>query len=156
VTTTYPSRLGPTAFGLGLYAVADLPSGTAVERFEGPVVCYHEVPESERLFAILIGEDRWLIPCGAARHINHSCAPNCWIDDGLRIVTRRPVRAGEELCFAYNWIHPGEDPARFSWDPRWSFRCGCRSPGCQGMIDRYRVAGANNSPPLRGRGGAGG
>jgi hypothetical protein len=141
------SRLGPNAFGLGLYAAADLPAGAAVERFEGPVVRYGELPESEVRFAILIGEDRWLIPRGAARHVNHSCDPNCRVDEALRIVTRRPVAAGQELCFAYNWIHPEEraafarDPARFFWDPRWSFRCRCGEPRCQGTIDRYRLAG---------------
>jgi len=162
VAAGYPSRLGSNAFGVGLYAVTDLPAGAAVERFEGPVVRYGEVPESELRFAILIGEDRWLIPRGAARHVNHSCNPNCRVDEALRIVTRRPVQAGEELCFAYNWIHPEEraafagDPARFSWDRRWTFRCRCGESRCQGTIDRYRIEEEEmvevRTVPAKGRG----
>ena len=128
----FPSRVVTNQCGQALVAERDLPVGTAVARFAGPLVPASAVPESEACYALWLSEDEWLIPTSTARYANHSCAPNCRVNDDLVMLTVLPVRAGEELTFSYNTVYPGEVPP--PWDPRWSFDCLCGAEGCQGRV----------------------
>jgi uncharacterized protein len=58
--------------------------------------------------------------------VNHSCSPNCEIDeiDGrIFIRTRRNLKAGEELTYDY-WLYDGDDEAP----------CHCGSKRCRGSM----------------------
>src|SRR5262245_28471848 len=96
-TTAYPSLVDRTPIGNGLIATETLEEGTVVERLEGRVVPYTKIPEIELRNAYEIDEDRWMVPQSDARHINHSCDPNCYISVKLDVVTSRKVLKGEEL-----------------------------------------------------------
>lgn len=138
----YPSILGANTYGKALFAARDLPAGTAVERFTGPVVPYSAVPDEEIRYALLVRDDEWMICPGNARYVNHSCEPNCKIGPELVIQTLRPVKKGEELTISYNSLSRGEyedNPGFYFWDPRWNFDCRCGSPGCPGRIEGYNV-----------------
>ena len=131
-------------FGQCLRAACDVPVGTLVETFSGPVMPYADVPEAEVRHALLLDGDRWLVPESDARYINHACEPNCRIEPGSRVVTTQAVQAGEEFTINYHRVTAAEmreDPAAFFWDPRWSFDCACGSPACVGRVDGYRMDG---------------
>jgi hypothetical protein len=136
----YPSALRETSYGTGLFATEDLPADRGVERFSGAIVPYRLIPDDEKIYALLVHGDEWLVTGTAARFINHSCAPNCRIAPSLEVRTTRPVRRGEELTISYDRVGRDEyrqHPEYYFWDPRWTFRCQCGSPGCPGVIDRY-------------------
>lgn len=86
-------------------------------------------------YVLILDNGEMLVPTSDARYMNHSCEPNCKINDDLTVETVREVHAGEELTFCYNITRDGEDPG--SWDPRWTFTCRCGSPRCQGVVDKY-------------------
>ena len=137
----FPSRLLQNHIGECVVATADLPEGTLVERFEGPVVAWGEVPDDEVVYVISFEPHRWLIPRAPARFINHSCEPNCMVRPNGDVVTTRPVSAGAELTIPYDWADAAElarHPDHYFWDPRWSFDCRCGTPGCRGRIAAYR------------------
>lgn len=144
-----PSRTATTRAGTGLVATRGLDAGTVVERFDGPVMKFAEIPEGEITYALLFDGDDWIVPVGPARFLNHSCDPNCVVTDTRDVVTARRVSAGEELTILYNgatmaeWLAGG--PGAFFWDDRWTFRCVCGSPRCIGTIDRYVVSGAGDA-----------
>lgn len=134
VNANYPSCVVELSYGKGLAATRTLRAGEVVERFVGPIVSYSEVPESEKLFVLWVGPDKWLIPLPAcnARHINHSCEPNCALSTSREIVTRRAIKANEQLTISYNVsTEDGE------WDAAWSFKCHCKHYRCQGIINGY-------------------
>jgi len=65
---------------------------------------------------------------GVAAFINHSCDPNCEVEEvgGRILITAvRNIAAGEELTYDYN-LYDGEpdDPAR----------CSCGSTNCRGSM----------------------
>lgn len=136
----YPSEVKDIKYGKCLIATKDLKPNVIVEKFEGLIVKYKEIPENEIIYGIDIStnynEDKWMITKSNAKFTNHSCDPNCKIDDNLNIVTIKPVKKGEELTFSYNIIE--EDASKFPWDPRWTFKCQCKSKNCQKIIDRYK------------------
>lgn len=134
----FPSRVATTQCGKALVAAADLGAGRVVGRFSGHHCTAAELPESEICYALWLNDDEWLIPTSTARFANHSCDPNCKVNDDLEVVTIRAVRQGEELTFTYNRVYPGETPP--DWDPRWSFDCLCGAAECQRRIDGWTYA----------------
>ena len=103
-TTTYPSHVGETPIGLGLIAEETLEEEAVVEKLEGRVVPYAKIPESEIRNAFQVDDDRWIVPQNNARHLNHSCDPNCYISSNLDVIVLRRVYEGEELTIMYNEI----------------------------------------------------
>lgn len=139
----YPSRVVEDISHKGkeLVATEDLPRGIIVEKFEGPVIKYAKVPKDMIRYAIFVGDkkedDMWVVSKTNAIYANHSCNPNCRVDDSLNIVTLKPVKKGEELTYSYNSLCEGEKISDFVWDKRWNFVCKCGSKKCQKKIDRY-------------------
>ena len=76
---------------------------------------------------VALAVDRHLVlPAGTPNGAgNHSCDPNLWWADEVTLVTRRPVRAGEELTSDY---------ATSSDDPGFRMTCTCGSPLCRGVV----------------------
>ncbi len=150
---SYPSRIEDfPESGRGLVAAAPLPAGTAVARFEGEQRGWRDVPADAVRHAILVDGDTWVVPHSPARWINHSCAPNCTVDDGLTVWTTRPVAAGEQLTISYDRVALADwqdAPEAHFWDERWSFDCRCGAAGCVGRVDRYRVEGYEGDAEVR-------
>jgi hypothetical protein len=138
--------------GHGLFARQQLDVGVVVVRLGGRLVSSAELNvllasssgESGTGYVdtIAVYDDRHLVlPRGTAAHwCNHSCDPNLWHVGPYDLVTRRPIRAGEELTIDYG-TNSGAAGFRM--------RCRCGSPGCRSEItsndwrrpdlqDRYR------------------
>jgi len=131
----YPAKIGYSSYGKCLVAQRDLPIGIVVEHFEGNIVSRENIPVDEICYAILIDNDKWMIPISNARYLNHSCDSNCRVDDNLNVITIRSIKYNEELTIAYNIVYGNEDPGE--WDSRWTFICLCGAKNCQGIIDKY-------------------
>lgn len=78
--------------------------GTVVAAWGGRVRTRAEIDKLELSsnYALPIWGDIYLAETSEAElddadFVNHSCAPNCDIQNKLVMVTRRPIRAGEEL-----------------------------------------------------------
>ncbi|HEY1016448.1 MAG TPA: SET domain-containing protein-lysine N-methyltransferase [Herpetosiphonaceae bacterium] len=125
-------RVGPSPIhGRGLFAAAPFAAGetvmiwggdlyTAAELRDaklGPGWSYSQVDEDRFLFAPASDMDYF---------INHSCDPNIWLEDGLRLVARRPIAAGEELRGDYaTWDCESASPI----DP-----CQCGVASCRRVV----------------------
>ncbi len=129
------TRVQKCSYGKCVVANTKLDSDTIVQKYKGNIVIWEQVPINEICYAILIDNRNWMIIESDARYINHSCDPNCIINDNLEVITIRPVFKDEELTVRYNLVHNNENPG--SWDPRWSFKCLCGSKICQGNINKY-------------------
>ncbi|MFA6064328.1 MAG: SET domain-containing methyltransferase [archaeon] len=136
----YPSKVIKISYGKALVATKDLPAGTVVQKFEGEIMTYKEVPEDMVCHAICVGEeneDKWVVSKTDAIYANHACEPNCEVGDDLNIITIKEVKKDEELTFVYNELSPEEREAEFLWDKKWDFECKCGSKNCQGNINKY-------------------
>jgi hypothetical protein len=82
---------------------------------------------------IQVSEDTHVDNLGPLAYLNHSCAPNTFVDaERLEVRALRDVQASEELTLFY--------PAT-EWEMDQSFDCLCGSADCIG-----RIAGASALP----------
>ncbi len=60
-------------------------------------------------------------------YLNHSCDPNLWITDAIKMTARRDIAVGEEVTMDY---------ATHFDDPSWTMKnaCNCGSLNCRGTI----------------------
>jgi hypothetical protein len=62
--------------------------------------------------------------------VNHSCAPNLWVDtERQAMLALRPIASGEMLTFFY---------PQTEWELARPFRCRCGALHCLGRIDGAR------------------
>ena len=102
--------------GKGVFALAPIPKGERIIEYKGELITdaqadrrYSKLHENSAHTMLFSVDEKWVIDAtrkgNSARWINHSCAPNCEVDDeGLRIFidARRDIRPGEELTYDYN------------------------------------------------------
>ncbi|EEC17808.1 huntingtin interacting protein, putative [Ixodes scapularis] len=129
--------------GWGLRTVETLASGAFVMEYVGEVLTPEDFRKRVKQYArdnhqhyyfMALRSDEIIDATqkgNVSRFINHSCDPNCetqkWTVNGeLRIgfFTRRPLRAGEELTFDYQFQRYGKEAQK----------CYCESSKCRGFI----------------------
>ena len=76
----FPSRVVAGTHGRKLVADRDVPAGTRVAWFDGPVMAYAEVPAEEIRYVLWVGPDQWLIPITDARSEGCSRSRNAFTE----------------------------------------------------------------------------
>ncbi len=119
--------------GAGGFAKTDITAGTLVAEYAGERITKDESLRrceagNEYIFAL---DDEWdldgSVPWNQARYLNHSCKPNCVaerLDGRIWIMTRRNIRAGEELTFNYG----------YNLEDYREHECRCGAAGCVGYM----------------------
>ena len=130
--------------GRGVFALRRIPKGTRIIEYKGKLITdkeadrrysrMHEHSPHTMLFSL---EGGWVIDAtrrgNSARWINHSCAPNCEIEEeGQRIFieARRDIRLGDELTYDYN-LQIGEKHTKAA---KREHACFCRARRCRGTM----------------------
>jgi SET domain-containing protein len=130
--------------GRGVFALRRIPKGTRIIEYKGKLITdkeadrrysrVHEHSPHTMLFSL---EGGWVIDAtrrgNSARWINHSCAPNCDIEEeGQRIFieARRDIRLGDELTYDYN-LQIGEKHTKAA---KREHACFCRARRCRGTM----------------------
>ena len=103
-----PYRVGRSATGLGLFAIAVIEKGTFIIEYVGPKISndkVHHRRNTRYLFEVnsswtIDGSPRW----NTARYINHSCRPNAKavVSRGrIRIQATKRIKPGDEITYNY-------------------------------------------------------
>lgn len=133
--------------GRGLFAVEPVPAGVTVEVFGGRLVTDAELvavfaASSEYVDTLSVDVDLNLVLPGRtpAGFGNHCCDPNLWWGGDYSLITRRPLRVGDEATLDYGTITDASD---------FTMACSCGTSVCRGEVtgqdwrrtdlqDRYR------------------
>ena len=129
-----PSRI----HSVGVFTNAPVRKGTRLIEYTGKFLTPDEADRlyegAPRTYLYGLGDGKKIIDGeGIAAYLNHSCDPNCEIDEiknRAYIFAIRDIAAGEELLWDYN-LYDDDDPAP----------CHCGSPKCRGtMYSREWIA----------------
>ena len=129
---------------LGVFALRDIPRHTRLIEYKGERISHqeadgryakeHESSPHTMLFEV---NDQVVIDAtrqgNSARWINHSCAPNCEVEDEndrIFIRMRRDIRPGEELTYDYN-LQLGEPHTPAAEQ---AHACFCGARRCRGTM----------------------
>lgn len=129
-----PVRVAPSPIeGQGVFANRPFVWGETVLVLDTSRVVTEEDPirtekgEREDHLAFLAGGEKFLLP-EPERHLNHCCDPNAYLrtlDEGVRVIARRPIGAGEEVTLDYLInTHGGT-----------SWHCRCGADRCRGQLE---------------------
>jgi SET domain-containing protein len=130
--------------GKGVFALRPIPSGTRIIEYKGERISHEEADEryselhanSPHTMLFTVNDDIVIDATrrgNSARWINHSCAPNCEVedeDDRIFIDARRDIRPGEELTYDYN-LQLGEPHTKAA---KRAHACFCGARRCRGTM----------------------
>jgi len=130
--------------GRGVFALTLIPKRTRLIEYTGERISHQEADaryseahaNSPHTMLFTVNDDIVIDATrrgNSARWINHSCSPNCEIEDEdnrIFIETRRAIRPGEELTYDYN-LQLGE---RHTAAAERAHRCFCGSRRCRGTM----------------------
>lgn len=130
--------------GLGVFALRSIPKGAHIVEYKGQLISdaeadrrysrMHEHSPHTMLFSVDGGMVIDATRGGnSARWINHSCAPNCEIEEKNQrvfIKARRNIQSGEELAYDYN-LQIGE---RHTKAAKREHACFCGARRCRGTM----------------------
>ena len=116
---------------VGVYTSASIRKGTRIVEYEGERITPEEADRrydgATRTYLYGLDDGKTVIDGhGLGAYLNHSCDPNCEVDEikgRVWIFAMRNIAAGEELVWDYN-LYDDEDPAP----------CHCGSPKCRGTM----------------------
>ena len=145
---SYSVRNSPI-HGRGVFALTPISKGTRIVEYKGELITddeadrryahLHEHSPHTMLFSL---ENKLVIDAtrrgNSGRWINHSCAPNCQVEEeGTRIFidARRDIRPGEELTYDYN-LQLGEPHTRAA---KRAHACFCGTRRCRGTMLGERI-----------------
>lgn len=140
-------RVGPAAYGLGVFSLRHFAVGEWIGPIEGTVI---DDPRYESEYCMELGNESALEPIFPFRYLNHSCRPNCEIVEleidrqgcghgVLWLEVMAEIAVGEQVTIDYAW-------------PAWAaIPCGCGALECRGWIVSKEDLGrlAPNSPRQR-------
>ena len=118
--------------GVCLVSTRGIAEGEVVWELDEPTYSWRQIEtwsEERRQafdwYGFQCGADRYSLPEGLSREMNHSCDPNTWWSGSTTLVARRDIEAGEEITYDYSTAEVDHD---FEMD------CTCESPRCRGTI----------------------
>jgi len=121
-----------TIQGHGLFAVRLIAQGELVWALDEPTFGWDEIKawgEDEyrdfRRYGFQCGVDRYSLPEGLSREMNHSCDPNAWWSGSDTLVARRNIEVGEEITYDYSSCDV---------DLAFEMKCACGAQNCRGTI----------------------
>lgn len=98
--------------GYGIFAVEDTAPGKLMLIIQGEVISEREAirrEEEEGNVYIFYNGDSYIdtVKTDKIKYINHSCEPNCEVQDGdeasLRLVSVKPIKKGDEITIDYGY-----------------------------------------------------
>lgn len=122
-----PSRI----HAAGVFTTSSIRKGARVVEYSGPRITPEEADRrydgASRTYLYGLDDGKTVIDGeGLGAYLNHSCDPNCEVDEikgRVWLFAIRNIAPGEELVWDYN-LYDDEDPAP----------CHCGSPKCRGTM----------------------
>jgi len=119
--------IGESKFGKGIFAMKDLPAYTNLFYISGKEMNFEETIAlaSRESHAMQTDIRKYILVEPPFLYSNHSCDPNCGINEDFQLITIKPVAKGEELTWDYSTS---------MLERHWTLHCHCEAPFCRKII----------------------
>jgi len=127
--------------GNGLFTTQLIRKGALVWELDEPTHHWSEVEtwqgdrfKAFKRYGFQCGIDRYSLPEGLSREMNHSCDPSTWWAGSDSLVARRDIQAGEEVTYDYSTC---------DIDLVFELKCNCGASCCRGKISNRDFLGSS-------------
>ncbi len=114
-------------FGKGIFTTHNLIKDTVLFKITGESLNFENTLKlgGNQCYCLQTGMDKYIIPHYPFHLSNHSCNPNCGINNNLEFYTLRNINEGEELVWDYSTS---------MMEKHWVMKCDCGSNECRTII----------------------
>jgi uncharacterized protein len=123
-------RIDDTHKGKGLFANVALNEGTVVTNVHGEHITFEDTTRlgDNESFCVQISLKDYVLPAPPFYYANHSCNPNCGLNEKLELITLRDVSQNEELTWDYSTS---------MLERHWAMKCECGSSNCRSVVNDF-------------------
>ncbi len=113
--------------GKGVFAAETIPAGTVLFKIEGKHLSFEETLalEENESYCLQVGLKKYIAMHYPVFLINHSCNPNCGINEWLEFFTLREIQKKEELRWDYSTS---------MLERHWVMECRCGEKNCRKVV----------------------
>lgn len=114
-------------FGKGLFAKKDIDEGTIICKATGKELNFKETTllKEKESHSLQIDFDKYILCQPQFLYSNHSCNPNCGVNNNFELFSLRKIHAGEELFWDYSTS---------MLERHWTMHCSCGEKNCRKII----------------------
>jgi uncharacterized protein len=108
----------------------ELAEGEIICRFTGKPIDYQKTLNlgDKESFALQVEKDVYLYLEEPYRYFNHSCEPNCGLNEKLDLIAIQNIAKNDELCYDYSTT---------MLEHHWNMQCECRRESCRNIIGDF-------------------
>jgi uncharacterized protein len=117
-------------FGKGLFATQNISAGSVVCEVKGRILNFNDtiLLGDKESHTLQIDTDKYILCEPPFLYSNHSCNPNCGVNDHLELFTLRRIRKGEELFWDYSTS---------MLERHWQMVCQCGDRKCRQIVTDF-------------------
>lgn len=117
-------------FGKGAFADTYLPKNSILFTITGKLLSFKDtlLMGKYESYCLQVGTNQYIFPDLPFPICNHSCSPNCGINNKMQFFTLEEVNEGEELTWDYSTS---------MMEKHWTLNCKCKSPNCRKIISDF-------------------
>src|SRR5690349_16107786 len=92
-------EINDSKFGKGLFARKDLPANTVICKIDGPPMNFSDtiVLKEKESHTLQVDLDKYIYCNLPFLFTNHSCNPNCGVNNNFEMITLVKINKGQEL-----------------------------------------------------------
>jgi uncharacterized protein len=128
--------IAASIFGKGLFAIMPIEKGRVVMNITGKRINFDQavILGEKESYPFQVGLKEYIAPETDAhwQYINHSCDPNCGVNQHLELVALRDIEIGEEIFYDYSTS---------MLERHWTMKCHCHSANCRHIISDFDSLG---------------
>jgi SET domain-containing protein len=117
----------PSRFGKGLFAQNNIKAKTVICNITGVPLSFAEtvlLGEKES-HSLQVYKDKYVLCDPPFLYSNHSCNPNCAINNKMQLYARKNISVGEELLWDYSTS---------MLERHWTMQCYCNNKNCRSVV----------------------
>ena len=123
-------EIANSKFGKGLFTKKGLSKGTVICKITGPPISFFEtIKLKEReSHTLQIDIEKYIYCEPPFLYSNHSCNPNCGVNENFEMFTLKQINAGQELFWDYSTS---------MLERQWTMQCNCGEKNCRKIITDF-------------------
>ncbi len=116
--------------GKGIFAASNFSKGDVILAITGQPLNFHQTLNfgENECYCLQVGKNSYIIPDSPFHLSNHSCMPNCGINNRMHLISLDKIQEGQEVLWDYSTS---------MLERHWVMNCKCGHKNCRHVIEDF-------------------